>query len=74
MTTESPAICWECDEGLTDNEACVALGKDDEDVFCESCIQNFNEAAWEAQNASYYGGGGPVTVREQQTKAWEGKR
>lgn len=73
-TTEEPATCWECERELDAAEVIAAVRRDEDEPLCESCIDNANEEAWLSQASDYYGGDGPVTVREQQTKAWEGKR
>ena len=39
------------------------------ELICAECDQNRQERAWERHCEVFYGGGGPLTLREQQIEA-----
>lgn len=64
------------DDGIPDLQHCVRCnaksgGLEDEfgDFVCEDCLSNEAEAAYERQCEDFYGGGGPIPLREQQIQA-----
>lgn len=44
------------------------------EAYCQSCIDNAAEAAYERQQEAFYGGGEPVTLDEIHRAAWEEKQ
>jgi len=41
------------------------------EFVCDDCEQSAAERAWDRFCENFYGGGDPLTIREQHVKAWE---
>ena len=59
---------------LTMCEGCEKRSAVPGSEYCQECIDNAAEAAYERQQEAFYGGGEPVTMDEIHRAAWDEKR